>query len=384
MEANRPTRIDLINRLEELQNSRVVCYFCGDRPLTPSAIAQDAVRFIYEHLLDIGEAQKISLYLYSRGGSLETPWRIVTTIREFTTNFEVIIPYKAYSAATLVALGADSIMMGRKGELSPVDPSLRLSESPKPGIPTEIGVEDISSYITFIKERAGLTDQDAVSNLVEQLSKDLTPVILGQTQRAYSHIRLIARKLLSVHKKPLPDLTITKIIQDLSEKIYLHGHGIGRSEALGLGLPIKKPKDNEHEEIIWNLYKQYEELLDLNSSTDIWSYFPDENVDNLAEEEKPIAIIESNNKLHAFVGSLRARKKRQIPQNLSLNLNVPLQLPPNIRVEDLPQNIQQLLQRLIQQAMGRIQNQVTQELQRQCPVEKVEHRFHGGRWIEIF
>jgi ClpP class serine protease len=67
---------------------------------------------------------QIDLYLYSIGGALEAPWQIISTIRQFCKKLNILIPYKAYSAATLVAIGADKILMGRKGELGPIDPQM--------------------------------------------------------------------------------------------------------------------------------------------------------------------------------------------------------------------------------------------------------------------
>jgi len=64
---------------------------------------------MYKHILDLGEGmpqnKKIDLFLYSRGGDVSVPWRIVTMIREFCDEFCVLIPYKAHSAATMIALG---------------------------------------------------------------------------------------------------------------------------------------------------------------------------------------------------------------------------------------------------------------------------------------
>lgn len=190
---SRKDRLKLIEKIEELRNSKLLVYFCGDRPLVPANIANDAIRPLYDHLLALTSGKEkiktIDLFLYGIGGRLEVPWRIVTMIREFCENFNVIVPYKAYSAATLIALGADKIIMGKKGELSPIDPTLHVivpEGAQPPPLPREIGVEDISSYITFMKERVGLTDQDALVQTITILAEKLTPVILGQVQRAYS------------------------------------------------------------------------------------------------------------------------------------------------------------------------------------------------------
>ena len=111
----RHERVELIRKIEELRKSRVITFFCGDRPLAVAQIADDAIRLIYEHLRYMQEypskPRKLDLYLYSRGGVMETPWKIVTMLREFCDELHVIIPYKAYSATTMIALGTDKIWM---------------------------------------------------------------------------------------------------------------------------------------------------------------------------------------------------------------------------------------------------------------------------------
>ena len=66
----------------------------------------------------------IDFYLYSLGGNLDTPWPIISVLREYCESLNVLIPYKAFSATTLTALGADRIVMSRKGELGPIDPQM--------------------------------------------------------------------------------------------------------------------------------------------------------------------------------------------------------------------------------------------------------------------
>ncbi len=96
-------RHELIAALGSERNSKVVTYVLSDRQGASAQIAEDAVRPIYDHLRAISPATKIDLFLYSTGGLTDVPWRIVTMIREFAKEFAVLIPYKAMSAATMIA-----------------------------------------------------------------------------------------------------------------------------------------------------------------------------------------------------------------------------------------------------------------------------------------
>ena len=389
MAESRDDRLRIIGDIEKARDSKVLVYFCGDRPGIVANIATDAIRPLYEHLLGFAspgnKVKTIDFYIYSLGGRLEVPWRIATMLREFCEGLNVIVPYKAYSAATLIALSADKIVMGRKGELSPIDPSLHLiipeEERPKIALPPEIGVEDISAYITFVKERVGLTDQMALAKSIEILAEKLTPPVLGQIQRSHSHIRLVSRKLLSLCKPPLEERRIGTIVEALTEKMYLHGHGIGRTEANEIGLQVQETNAQE-EDLFWNLYLSYESFLKLDSSTDLESYFS-EKQDEYEEPEASIACIESVQNLHLCKGELKMKRIRKIPPQPTINVNLGLQLPPGIQPAAIPPQVQQTIQQLLQQGAQAIKDQVIAEIGRQSPVAGIQTRLRGAKWVKI-
>lgn len=382
----RENRIGLINKIQELRGSNVLVYFTGDRQPIGSRIAEDAVRPLYKHLLGLAESarerQKIDLFLYSRGGDVSVPWRIVTMIREFCEEFCVLIPYKAHSAATMISLGADRIVMGKKAELSPIDPTLVraiIGEATVP--PPEISVEDVSSYISFMRERANISDQAALAQVVSQLASHLTPLTLGSVNRQYSHIRLLARKLLTSRKEKIEESRIGTIIDALTEKMYSHGHAIGRREATELGLPVDKPDDNL-EAFIWSLYQEYETLLQLNEPIDPEELLTSKNKEEHIEELIPLAVIESVQKLDVFEINAVFRRKRQIPPNPQININLNFGLPPGMDPAQLPANFQQIIQQLLGSISQAIPQIVQQEIVRQSPIVGIQGRTYGGKWRE--
>lgn len=375
----------LIKEIEQVRESRVLAYVTGDRHPFGARIAEDAVRPIYDHLVALDSLEpkrkKLDLFLYSRGGDVSTPWRLVTMIREMFDEFRVIIPYKAYSAATMISLGADEIVMGRKAELSPIDPTLVRSGGGGSAIPPqEISVEDVSSYISFIKERANINDQAALAQLVGILSGNLTPLVLGSVNRQYSHIRLVARKLLASHRNRIEEEKLSSIIEALTEKIYSHGHAIGRKEAKEIGLPIKEASQ-KLEDLMWQLFEEYEKELELRNNLDPETLLAER------EEEKnlkdlPLAVIESTEKLHRFEVQAKFRKKRNVPNNPQININLNIGLPPNINPQQVPQQLQQVINQIMQRIMQSLPSLVQQEIVRQSPVVGFEGRTFGGRWIE--
>jgi hypothetical protein len=66
--------------------------------------------------------QELDLILTSPGGSAEATEAILTYLRTRFAHIRVIVPVAAMSAATMLALGADEIMMGKHSQLGPIDP----------------------------------------------------------------------------------------------------------------------------------------------------------------------------------------------------------------------------------------------------------------------
>lgn len=214
-------RLDIIKEIESKRKSKLIVYFTGDRQNAGGMINEDAVEPLYNNLinLEFDESLKkktIDLFLYSRGGNVSVPWKIATMIREFCDEFNVLIPYKAYSATTLLALGADCIIMGKKGELGPIDPTLEREEGQ---ISKRIPVEDVNSYISFIKEKANINDQAALATMIKSLVDEITPLVVGNVNRQNSHIRLVARKLLTSRNEKVDEEKIDSIIETLTENV---------------------------------------------------------------------------------------------------------------------------------------------------------------------
>ena len=374
----------LIRDLEKERGSKVIVYFTGDRPPFGSRIAEDAVRYLYEHLVnsDFDEERKvIDLFLYSRGGDVSVPWRIASMIREFCEDFNVLVPYKAQSAATLLSLGADNVIMGKKAELGPIDPTLVKATIGEGALPQQdiISVEDVNSFLSFVKERANINDQSALAEVVGTLVNQISPLTLGNVNRQNSHIRLVARKLLTSRKEKMDEEKINSIIETLTEKIYSHGHGIGRKEAKDIGLPIIIP-DDKTENLIWQLYLKYENFLKLTDP--IYPEIELDRDENKILENLPVAVMESVKKIHIFKANVNLKKERRVPPSPQINLNVNLQLPPSIQPDQIPQQAQQILQQLMAQISQNITQLVQQEIVRQSPIVGIGGRVYGGKWYE--
>ena len=257
------TRTELIGRLEELRSSSVICLLTTLRQGVQGQISDDQVRVMFDHLLSIKKRPipRLDLFLVSNGGNGVVPWRLVSLFREFSEKFNVLIPYRAYSAATLLALGADEIVMHAFGELGPIDPSVSNDFNPKnqQGQPIAISVEDVKAFVAFIKKTVGITHEDELVKTIEALCSQVHPLALGNVERFVSQSRMIATKVLKTHMEGDADHIIDELVENMTSKLYFHGHPINRKEArLDLKLKVLPAPSSDLENTMWELYCNFE------------------------------------------------------------------------------------------------------------------------------
>lgn len=378
----------MIEQIETARGSRVLTYVTSDRAPAPAQIGDDAVRPMYEHLRQMGHVKKLDLFIYSRGGAIDVPWRVVTALRQTSDEWNILVPFRANSAATLIALGADEIVLGKQGELGPIDPQLGIQRVvQQPGgahgvVQEQISLEDVMAYTKFVQERAGLSDQDALAVSLGKLADRLDAVVLGNVYRTHLHIRDVAARMLRSRKKPATEQVMGAIIETLAERVYAHGHAIGLNEAKAIGLPVK-PADDGLDGLLWALLNDYEGHLKLLQPID-----PVKAVEttDLFTEPASMAVVESSWGTHEFQGVVEIRAKRQVPQNINVALNLNVQLPPGIDANQLPAALTQALQQLIAQAQQALTQQATvavqEALKAQAPLAGVEAAVRGGAWAK--
>ena len=265
-------RADRKKLIEDLQAKRggrlCIAYITSTRAGHEIQIADDVLRIMYNHLEAGAAAAKkgVDLFLHSNGGSGTVPWRIVSLIREYTDNLAVLVPHRAFSAATLIALGADEIVMHKMACLGPIDPSVANLFNPphpqNPSTPLPISVEDVSAYFELITKELGISHEDELIQAVLALTEKVHPLALGNVQRSHNQARMMARKLLKLHMRTEADEhEITKIIDTLKSNLFFHGHPINRDEAKqDLKLKVVKPPEDVAA-LMWDLYLDYEKAL---------------------------------------------------------------------------------------------------------------------------
>ncbi|MGI6119796.1 MAG: SDH family Clp fold serine proteinase [Desulfosporosinus sp.] len=244
-------RESLIERLEQLRNSKVIVYFSyttlDDTILVP----------LYKELKEIGHTKKIDLFLHSYGGVVDTPYKVIMLIREFCEEFAVIVPYVAKSAASMLVLGADEVVMGPMSELGPIDPLVKHPVYKDIFVP----VQAVWHCLDYLQRSIiNSSDPEVTSFIVTPLLDKLDPWLIGDYEKTIKASQQYAEMLLSNYMLKNNPGRVRNITYALTEGYFSHGYSIGMREAKNLGLIVTEAYE-ELWDVIWNLYLVYEELV---------------------------------------------------------------------------------------------------------------------------
>src|SRR5690606_11794934 len=126
-------------------------------------------------------------------------WELVNLLREYDVEFSVLIPYHARSAATLIALGAKEVVMGKMGSLGPIDPSIRIKGGELTGM--SLSSTDIDSYEDFLRDEYQIKDPEEKIKAFELLGETVSPILLGKIYRNFLETKKDAEHMLRRNMK---------------------------------------------------------------------------------------------------------------------------------------------------------------------------------------
>lgn len=394
---SRDKRKELIKLIEEKRKSKVITYVTSDRSNLGVFIFDDAVPILHRHILttEPKDRARLDLFIYSRGGHSDVPWTIVSMFREYCKDgsFSILIPYRAHSAATVMTMGADEIVMTKKAELGPIDITIHNG----PYNPTEkdssqrlpISVEDVTGYFALL-EKVGCERPEEKMRGFEQLTSKVHPLALGTVSRLLQQTELVALRLLNTRSKPFTEERNREIVRRLSSEIYSHSHTISRGEAKQLGLEqVVNAEDAKINDEMWNLFEEYRVLFQLDRP-----FLPEEHLiaNNLEEntwDGLNLACIESMDRLDICQKSLRVRKLKQVPPQVSLTLNniafpavnIP-SLPAGLAPQDFVKIVEQIVNAQVQPILNNATKLVVDEFLKSLPSAGFEHISFNSGWKE--
>lgn len=212
--------------------------------------------------------KQIYLVIKSNGGDAYSAVRIMRHLRTKFNQIIGVVPDYAYSAASLMLLGTNKILVSPEGYIAPIDKPMEHAPTG-----TNISALDVTqSYTnlsTLVKQNAisfydsmrgteessfseQISKKDALKyawknsvELIKPLVKQIDPVLL---QKCYRDLRIgfyYGLDLLTDYMLPdQPDLRF-KIVNQLVNVFPSHGYAIFREEMKNIGLVVENFENNK-------------------------------------------------------------------------------------------------------------------------------------------
>lgn len=198
------------------------------------------------------------MVLVTEGGNPDVAYRIARALQDNYTHFTVIVSGYCKSAGTLIALGANALVMSDYAELGPLDIQMKkddhLGENQSGlTIPNALHSLQEYSYMAFQeffietvkRSRGRITTKtaskiatDLVTGLFAPVFQQLDPLHIGEAGRANSIAEHYGIRLIAKSK-----ITNKKGLQYLIAQYPSHGFVIDRKEAERIFETVKEPDE---------------------------------------------------------------------------------------------------------------------------------------------
>jgi Serine dehydrogenase proteinase len=197
----------VIEKVASILGGPMVTYWNNPR----GSVCSNDVIALNEVLERLGKHETIYLFLKSDGGSGQVSLRMVNLLRQHCKNFVALVPLECASAATMIALGANQILMGPTAYLTAVDTSLNHALSPvdRDNDRVSVSLDELNRVI----RRWRAEHSDSTENPYKSLFQYVHPLvraheIAGTLNSKYpSHsypILLSEAKTIGLNAAPLP------------------------------------------------------------------------------------------------------------------------------------------------------------------------------------
>lgn len=247
--AARYQRQTIIRQIMAKRQREVICYVGGDS----SVISRQDVVFLNDLLYNVPRGKPVDFLLHTRGGDMDAAEKLSSMVRAVvgTSDLTIVVPDYAKSSGTLMALGADELMMSDTSELGPIDPQIIIEEGEGKRLQSSL-ISYLDAYDAYAKR----LQQDATDPVARLMLEKFDPTKLYQLQMAKKRVVAIAEKQLQngmFRKPPIGNFTgIPRKLLNVADYAS-HGQMIGWQECKGMGLHVdfRAPGDE-----LWDLYWQ--------------------------------------------------------------------------------------------------------------------------------
>jgi hypothetical protein len=241
--AARYERQELIRSYEEREEAQLVV-MCDQ-------IFPTSVTLFEELIADADPAKPLHLLLSSPGGDGEVAVRLLRAMRARCSKLSIIVPDMAKSAATVMCLGADEIVMGPASDLGPIDPQFLVRGR-------LVGAREILRAVASAEQRVQKAPE--TYPLYGGLLADVTMLLVEQARSAMNRTLDLAREAMACAGRTSDEIDgLAKTIKGpLLKKATYHGAALGSQQVKDLGLPVRDADVASPQwRTIWELWTRY-------------------------------------------------------------------------------------------------------------------------------
>lgn len=222
----------VMGQLAERLGGPIVSYWNNPR----GSVCHSDVVALYDVLGRLGRHDTIHLFIKSDGGSGQVSLRLVNLLRQHCRQLVALVPLECASAATMIAIGCDRILMGPTAYLTAVDTSLNHALSPvdRDNDRVTVSLDELQRVIRLWREQ----HSDQAENPYRSLFQYVHPLVIGAVDRAESLSIMLCRDLLANHIAD--EAAAERIAATLNSKYPSHSYPILLDEAVKIGLRAER------------------------------------------------------------------------------------------------------------------------------------------------
>lgn len=222
------------------------------------------------------DGDNIDIVLHSPGGSPEATESIVRMLRSRFKSIRFIVPLIAKSAATMLAMSGDEIILGTNAELGPTDPQLVINGKASPA----------HAILQQFKEaKTELSSKNASLPAWLPILEQYGPSLIAQCNDAIDLSEKLVKEWLKKYMlagAQTPGRKAQSIARYLASNHLSHGRAITSEELASKGVNIKRANEisEEFSEAVEDLYTAYQLTFQLTGAIKIFESSEDQALIN--------------------------------------------------------------------------------------------------------
>jgi ATP-dependent protease ClpP protease subunit len=198
----------------------------------------------------------LDLMIHSPGGMPDAAGDLIRVCRTYFTSFRVVVPNMAMSAATVLAMGSDEILMSETSKLGPIDPQMIFQT--KDGAFMRAAKSFIDAFSSLVKEANALAGAgQPIAGHLHLLTKQ-DPSWIIECIRARNATTALARRVLkSGMLKAKSEQEVEAVVASFLARGDSESHGsrISAKEASEMGLVVTIVNNRSaHWNLVWETY----------------------------------------------------------------------------------------------------------------------------------